>query len=463
MRQCSQHLASSLLLAAWFGAAEVNLRLTAARLLLVECPDLQDQPDEVVDLWHSFAAAVLGAQAGTYVDPRSSLDVQLHLLSSFVTSYPVAVLHLCPGSLMRYFKKAGDAALAAGDLQRCRYLLQWGTTYRLMAVARWYNRMTSSPSWNKDTLPPAALSFDPEYQAVYDLALQELHTKFSVRPRYLTASVPQQGVLHSRVHVLAVCLYQSDAALPALAEGNHRRYCQHRGYSYELMSIVPQGGWERIDTLRLPREPHYWKVQRTLETLERKDGPDWVLVIDCDAFFTNVSVGVLDIVATYGSSANFFVAEEPAGINTGVLLFRRHAWTLAFLHRVLATPFVQIWDQSQYLWQLFDAYRVMAGSQSLEGAEEAGGGGVGGGGRVNGSGGPGSTSKVVVGPPPQVAPVHQSHLNAYHSGTADSWNAYAWRPGDFVIHYAGCPWDEALCFAKMQISAHVIEEQLLSE
>lgn len=455
MRHCGQLLALPLLLAAWLGAAEVNLHLTAARLLIGECPDLQGQQDEVVEIWHSFAAAVLGAQASSYVNPRSSLEAQLRLLSAFLTSYPVPVLHLCPGSLMRYFKKAGDAALAAGDLQRCRYLLQWGTTYRLMAVARWYNRLTSNPSWNKSTLPPEALSFDPEYQAVYDLALQELHKKLSVRPHYLPASIPQQGSPHSRVQVLAVCLYQGDVGLPALAEGNHRRYCQHRGYSYELMRSVPQGGWEHIDALSLPREPHYWKVQRTLEILEREDGPDWVLLIDCDAFFTNSSIGVLDIVAAYGSSADFFVAEEPAGINTGVLIFRRHEWTVAFLRRVLATPFVQIWDQSQYLWQLFEAYRVMVASRSLEGEGREGGGGG-----ANGSDAAGAASKVVVGPPPQVAPVHQSHLNAYHSGTAESWNAYAWRPGDFVIHYAGCPWDEAQCFAKMQVSAHVIDEQI---
>lgn len=421
--------------------AAVNTQLAAARLLLAECPDLHRYPQDVIDLWHGLAATILEAQAQIYVDPSTALESQVRILHGFLTSYAVEVQNVCPGSLMRYFKKAGDAAILAGQGTRCRFLMQWGTTYRIMAVARWYNRLTGNPAWNRDTIPPEAMNFDPEYQGAYDLALQSLHGRYGVQPRILPRAPPPGeehqhtevcmnragGAVCDSVEVLAVCLYE-DSTLPQLAEANHQAYCAHRGYKYRAMRSVPEGGWERLGAL--PREPHYWKIQQTLDTLEREDGPEWVLVIDCDAFFTNASIGVHDIAAAYGSPTSlFFVAEDSAGINTGVLLFRRHAWTISFLQRVLRTPYVHIWDQSQYFWQLLQEYKAFAMEELAE-------------------------------VPSHIALVHQSHLNAYPSGTAESWNAYGWVPGDYVIHYAGCPWDMQPCWEKMQVSARVLDGQL---
>ena len=40
-------------------------------------------------------------------------------------------------------------------------------------------------------------------------------------------------------------------------------------------------------------------------------------------------------------------------------------------------------------------------------------------------------------------------MNAYHAGTAESWRAYAWQPGDWVLHFAGCPQDEPECAERM--------------
>jgi len=139
----------------------------------------------------------------------------------------------------------------------------------------------------------------------------------------------------------------------------------------------------------------------------------------------------LDVAATYGPSSLFFVAEDLAGINTGVLLLRRHEWTKSFLQRVLQTPFTQVWDQSQFLWWLLQEYHVFSDS--------------------------------VVEIPSEIAMIHQSHFNAYHSGTAESWHAYAWQPGDYIIHYAGCPWDVEFCWNKIAASAQVINSQLAAD
>eukprot|EP00927_Polykrikos_kofoidii_P005033 TRINITY_DN11999_c0_g1_i2.p1 TRINITY_DN11999_c0_g1~~TRINITY_DN11999_c0_g1_i2.p1 ORF type:complete len:449 (-),score=64.46 TRINITY_DN11999_c0_g1_i2:75-1421(-) len=404
-------------------ASEVDLPSAAARLLSVECPDIFEQDENAMQTWHDLGILALQAQSLVYEDPRESLVAQLRILGSFISSYPVSVLYLCPASMMRHFKRAGDAALAAGEVARQRYLLQWGATWRLSALSRWYTRLQSNPKWTKETLPVEAMVFDPEYLGALDITLQSLHKLHGVKAKPLMRA-SEVG----EVEVLAVCLYE-DPRLPELASQNHGRYCTRRGYRYRQLRKVPEGeaGWKRLGDL--PHEPHYWKIQQALDALEREDGPDWVLVIDCDAFFTNADVGVQDVAFTYGPSAAFFVAEDAAGINTGVMLFRRHDWTIGFLRDVLRTPFVHVWDQSQFLWQLLQEYGAFV-------------------------------PEVTPAVPPHIAPVHQSHLNAYHQGTADSWHAYAWKPGDFIIHYAGCPWDETFCWDKMMTSAHVIDDQL---
>jgi hypothetical protein len=58
---------------------------------------------------------------------------------------------------------------------------------------------------------------------------------------------------------------------------------------------------------------------------------DWIFFIDCDAFFTDFSTSLGDLIATHSAAmasqrdmehAHFLVAEDPGGINTGVFLIR---------------------------------------------------------------------------------------------------------------------------------------------
>ena len=66
-------------------------------------------------------------------------------------------------------------------------------------------------------------------------------------------------------------------------------------------------------------------------------------------------------------------------------------------------------------------------------------------------------------PPAEIARVPQSVLNAYHSGTAESWRAYAWQPGDFVLHFAGCPYIEDECREKMEAHVAFIEKDFIRD
>lgn len=44
--------------------------------------------------------------------------------------------------------------------------------------------------------------------------------------------------------------------------------------------------------------------------------------------------------------------------------------------------------------------------------------------------------------PKEVRLIHQAQLNAFVPPASVDWMAHEWRPGDFVRHFAGCPWQE---------------------
>mmetsp|Transcript_86795 Transcript_86795/g.250751 ORF Transcript_86795/g.250751 Transcript_86795/m.250751 type:complete len:84 (+) Transcript_86795:2-253(+) len=52
--------------------------------------------------------------------------------------------------------------------------------------------------------------------------------------------------------------------------------------------------------------------------------------------------------------------------------------------------------------------------------------------------------------PPEVAFVHQAHLNAFVPPASRDWSAYEWQRGDFIRHFAGCPWQEPHCLGLMR-------------
>ena len=49
----------------------------------------------------------------------------------------------------------------------------------------------------------------------------------------------------------------------------------------------------------------------------------------------------------------------------------------------------------------------------------------------------------------------QAHLNAFVPPASNDWSAHEWRPGDFVRHFAGCPWQDGLISDRNQASSDV--------
>ena len=90
-------------------------------------------------------------------------------------------------------------------------------------------------------------------------------------------------------------------------------YAERWGYEYEMLFRSP-----------LPdEEPQFGKLQVAIDVLDVEDPPEWFLWLDCDALVTNRSISLDDLLMTYElREAQFVVAEETSGINSGIFLVK---------------------------------------------------------------------------------------------------------------------------------------------
>lgn len=399
--------------------SESPFALVSRQLVEEECPGMEPQAFQA---WTTLQTHFFESQAMFYSeDPLNHLGALAGALSGLgVLLGENQVSYQCPLACTRQFRQTADWALALGHPRRARALVQMGNIFKLQAMARWY---TNLPEQGQFSATPGR-KYEPRMQVEYTIAITQLHAALQtpLRPMARFAGFAPAP----RVEIHCICTYKPDPTsntgshcpLPDLSVPNHRAYAERHGYRYVLHTEVP-----------LPdREAHYSKMLVVHQALMSPSGPDWVFFVDCDAFFTNPSVSIADLLETYGaagpSGPHFLVAEDPGGINTGTLLFRRSDWSLGFLERVAASQFGIAWDQSMFFLEMY--------KQSLfEATLDAG--------------------DIVL--PPEVALVHQAHMNGFVPPASTDWSAYEWQPGDFVRHFAGCPWQEQHCLTMMRETA----------
>ena len=61
--------------------------------------------------------------------------------------------------------------------------------------------------------------------------------------------------------------------------------------------------------------------------------------------------------------------------------------------------------------------------------------------------------------PKEVRFLHQAHFNAFVPPASKDWQAYEWQPGDYIKHFAGCPWQERPCLDKMYEAVEYAKQQ----
>ncbi|TEB18267.1 Serine/threonine-specific protein phosphatase [Perkinsus sp. BL_2016] len=367
------------------------------RVLEEECPLLSNY-----ESYLSFEAAV---QESTILETATegigfALNIGLPALSNLllgVTGFA------CPEYLAARVMRFSDYALTAGDIDRARVLAQLANLFKLVSVRNWYRKILNE--LDHDDVPLETQK--PPHVRLYTeihYRIHSLHNRLHVKRKPLP-TVHQQSMM---IEIMSICAYpeSSEATLVALATHNHIAFSKLHSYPYEMVTEVPEPYKEN---------PQFYKPQLILDWLSKTSSSEFLFLIDCDAFFTNPSMRIETVIDAYGA-ANLLVAEDSSGINSGVLLVRRSRWSKEFFINVTShnSHMHMAWDQSMILFEIMKLSNTF------------------------------NLDQLAQYPPREVAFVFQGHLNAFHEGTAKSWNTYAWQEGDFVLHFAGCPIEESV-------------------
>ncbi|CAE8606665.1 unnamed protein product [Polarella glacialis] len=399
-------------------------------LLEAECPELWAFAADVEALdrqvWARVEAGVataFGILYGSHGGEHNLTPVApafqhyAGVLHKLFAERPTSAL-ACPALSASHLRRASEWAVAVGQPARGRALLQLGGAFRLQGMWKWLEAARADEAFAKE---------HPRYQtrlhAESTIAVGQLHGLLEVplQPlRRWSQPRPPAVEIHSLCHYPgAEDAATAPAALPQLSVPNHRAYAAMHGHRYVL----------HTELLQPDLEPQYAKISLMSRALRSETTADWILFIDCDAFFTNFSVAVGDLLETYQEAAekHFLVAEDPGGINTGVFLLRKTQWSLDFFDRVEQGMFRMAWDQSMFLWEILRG-SLLDTSEDFQ-------------------------------LPKEVAFVHQAHLNAFVPPASRDWNAYEWQPGDVIRHFAGCPHQEEPCYKMMVETAELAKQQ----
>ncbi|KAF4757690.1 hypothetical protein FOZ63_020047, partial [Perkinsus olseni] len=233
------------------------------------------------------------------------------------------------------------------------------------------------------------------------------------------------------IEIHSICSYADDptsntgltSELPEMAPRNHQSYADHFGYRYVLHSDLAEG--------RENMEAHYSKMMVVLRALETSPTIEWLMFIDCDAFFTDFTTSLDALVDTFapeGSDVAFIVAEDSGGINTGVFMVRGGIeWSKDYLRRVSVAPFTTAWDQSQFFWEAVKDNLFANASEDFSLPKQV---------RIPFGSSAGSAALLVI---RKIRFVHQRHLNAFVPPASVDWMADMKQPlkvtlsGSFIL------------------------------
>ncbi|KAF4696888.1 Alpha N-terminal protein methyltransferase 1B [Perkinsus olseni] len=135
-------------------------------------------------------------------------------------------------------------------------------------------------------------------------------------------SISRWPVDLSRLVALASQLRQAEAAD---WRTNKEAYAQLRGYGF---SRSPAN-----------QHAHAWrnKIEAIQRRLQQGNGLDWVMWVDCDAFFMNPDETIEDFVERWATEEDHLLISEDANmLNSAVFLLRNSDWSRALLNRVLS-------------------------------------------------------------------------------------------------------------------------------
>ena len=360
----------------------------------------------------AYVALEMGVQhslAAEFEQPFgvNSLRTGLAGLSSFLNLDRHPDYAACHQLLVEDVLQLATFAYRIEDFPRMRILVYLANLFKLVGIRNWYRQILDERDRDGTPLDDRRAPFAKLYTAV-SFRQQMLYRALAVDKLEMVKSTTKIPV-----NIVSLCAYPGGSPMRDLAWSNHNAYAARHGYTYRMITEVQPA---YIQT------PQFFKNRLIVDwTVDPNPTADWLLFVDCDAFFTNFDTQIEDLIQTYvTNTTHVLVAEDNGGINTGVMLVRRSQWSLDLFAAAMKHHHMSMaWDQSMVFYELVSR----SNWNDLEVPLQY--------------------------PPAGVVLVHQGHLNAYHEGTARSWNTYAWTKGDFIKHFAGCPSSETFCLDLM--------------
>eukprot|EP00435_Cladocopium_sp_Y103_P045599 s1919_g13.t1 len=269
------------------------------------------------------------------------------------------------------------------------------------------------------------------------------------------STVPASLRLNLRVAVVTICAYAEDAPVRILCHQNRQLYKLLHGYDVHFFTNASQidiNVDSQMDVNDGVHKPFFWKVNAVKNVLDTGNY-DWVLWMDCDAFFMDPKRTIDSVIAMYSQNltvasrlpeelsqdpehaalraastgeVSLIFAVDSTGINNGVWLLKNTDWSHRFLERWWRSDILQgpgkehnCSDQSTMLHTLlYD--RAMQFDETWD-----------------------SFELPIY--PLEVRVARQEHLQSFHAATAQSALSRAWQDGDFIKHHPGCHYYKVPC------------------
>lgn len=399
--------------------------------LSLMCDAANGWPAVVLEGWRALHAVAQTADsvASQQEDARASLCSYLWFLANAVSGALPLLGGACPALAAGYFQRAAEFSLAAGHVFRAHVLLQLGAPFHVMAHSRARQAGVRSRALKE------GLHVADRYRA----ALQSLcHLGPAAKPWRFRQAAQRKESSGGRIAIHSMCdtrgpsLKEMDIAL---VEQNHRSYADRWGYQYRMHHAAPGGD----------REPHYRYGQTRIafRELSSPDPPSYFVWFDCDVLVANLSVSIEAVLRTYELDTfetDWVVAEDASGINSGVFILRGgSSRALSFLRGALESPWTVWWEQSQWLHSMAEISDLFARRACADGATAA------------------DANFHDFKWAGNLRTVPQQALNSYTPEVAREWGAEAWRAGDFILHFAGCPLRREACMRNFTEAAAWIQ------
>ncbi|CAE8741807.1 unnamed protein product, partial [Polarella glacialis] len=390
--------------------------------------------------WSSYSGELYQARAELFTGGAKASTLAVHQLLERATLRFSDAFSCTPALISTYFSLARSLMLQ-GRLRRALSFIQMGFIF---VRDRGFSECSSWPAQGWDVML-AGRSLTARVRALDDESVLEVPKMHRV-----------EGM---RVAVVTICSYAVDEPVKLICDQNRKLYSMLHGYDVHFFTdpsqITPNRG-SQMDVLDGVHKAFFWKVNAVKNVLETKKY-DWVLWMDCDAFFMDPQRTIDSVIAMYSNTTapsrlgpatqseapeiaavrqrmmpnpavdvSLIFAVDSTGINNGVWLLKDTPWSHRFLERwwrsdILEGPGKEhnCSDQSTMLHTLLheNAMQLDEAWDSVEAPVW----------------------------PPEVRVAAQEYLQSFHDATAATALSRAWQDGDFIKHHPGCHYYKEPC------------------